>query len=110
MCESLGGRNSFISSGGRKAVPHTAPPDRYLKMKVKEIMGYTIPSDVLAFLSEFEQLSSELIAKYYEASEKDETGTKSFEFYAPISVRVFTDEGELARFYEEGVDIYPAKE
>lgn len=75
----------------------------------------SIPSDVLAFLAELEQFSTALIEKYYAASEADiETdvlrATKQFKYYTPMTVQVVTDDGVLARFMEEGVDIYPKDE
>lgn len=74
----------------------------------------TIPSDVLMFLAELEQFTTALITKYYDASAADWSNgsleaTKNFKFYAPITVEVRTAEDGvvLARFMEEGVDIYP---
>lgn len=76
-----------------------------------------ISSDVLMFLAELEQATTEIITKYYDASEADwdEKGgdaTKNFRFYAPVLVQVITvEDGKvLAKFMEEGVDIYPENE
>lgn len=72
----------------------------------------SVPSDVLAFLAELEQFSTALIEKYYTASEEDIEkdalrSTKQFKYYTPMTVQVVTEDGVLARFMEEGVDLYP---
>lgn len=75
----------------------------------------SIPSDVLAFLAELEQFSTALVEKYYAASEADiennpMRSNKHFKYFAPVTVQVVTEDGLLARFMEEGIDIYPKDE
>lgn len=76
----------------------------------------TVPSDVLAFLAELEEFSTALIEKYYAASKEANTGdglmvsNKAFHYFAPITVEIRSQDGLLARFMEEGVDIYPKDE
>mgnify|MGYP001565755976 CR=1 FL=1 len=77
-------------------------------------MSTMIPSDVLMFIAELDQVTTALIEKYYKASEEDWAdgsleATKHFKHWAPISVRVFSNDEEIARFYEDGVDISPGK-
>lgn len=72
-------------------------------------MSVQLPGDVLSFLAELEEATNLLIEKYYNLSDGvQEAGTnRQFKYFAPISVRVFTGDQELARFYEEGIDLYP---
>lgn len=73
----------------------------------------TVPSDVLAFLAELEEFSTTLIEKYFSASEKANEGesglytNKSFHYFAPFTIEIKTQDGVLARFMEEGIDLYP---
>ena len=73
----------------------------------------TVPSDVLAFVAELESVSTALIEKYYGESEAASMGeggmytNKAFHHFAPITVEIRTQDGLLARFMEEGIDLYP---
>lgn len=58
-----------------------------------------------ALLAELEQETTRIIAKHFDADEKEENQT--LKHFAPISIEVHTVDGRTAVFYEDGIDLYP---
>ena len=68
-------------------------------------MSATIAGVTLILLAELEQAVSEIIERHFDADEKRDIPTLIH--YGPFEVRVYGADGYLARFMEEGIDIYP---
>ena len=68
-------------------------------------MTATVSGIALALLAELEQATSEIIQRHFTADEKRERHTLTH--YGPFEVRVYGADGYLARFLEEGVELYP---
>lgn len=59
---------------------------------------------MMALLAELATSSAEIIERHFAEDEKKEDMLKHF---GPLSIEVTGEDGLLARFMEEGVDIYP---
>jgi len=69
-------------------------------------MGTVMDGKFMSFLVELEAAATALIDKYYDESLEDDTNP--FQYYAPITVKVYTVNGLTAQFLEEGIELYPA--
>lgn len=68
-------------------------------------MSALVPGPVLALLAELSEATTEIINRHWEADEKRTDSTiPSFGFF---EVQIRTGDGILARFMEEGVELYP---
>ncbi len=70
-------------------------------------MGNPISGDVLAFAAALEKAVSAVIEEHVSRSEQEHT---ILQHIAPLSVRVYSQDGLFLQFYEEGVDIWPKGE
>ena len=68
-------------------------------------MSVTVSGIILSLLAELESATSEIIERHFAADEK--RTSKTLVYYGPFEVRVYGADGYLARFIEEGVDLYP---
>ena len=68
-------------------------------------MSATIAGVTLSLLAELEQAVTEIIERHCDADDKRDMPTLIH--YGPFEVRVYGADGYLARFLEEGIDIYP---
>lgn len=59
---------------------------------------------VMSLLAELATSSAEIIERHFEEDAKKEDMLKH---YGPITIEITGEDGLLARFMEEGVDIYP---
>jgi hypothetical protein len=69
-------------------------------------MTATVSGIALALLAELERATSEIIERNFAADEKS-SGNSRLSDYGPFEVRVYGADGYLARFLEEGVELYP---
>lgn len=67
-----------------------------------------VAAPVLALLAELERTTSEIINRHWDADDK--TASPSLKHHDFFEIRVHTGDGLLARFMEEGVDLYPVVE
>ena len=61
------------------------------------------PSSVLALLAEMEQATTQIIERHFAADEKQSEPTLAH--WAPFRVEVHTEDGKIAEFMEEGVNL-----
>lgn len=64
----------------------------------------TIPSELAAMIAELELAWNDISERHFAADEKRRDILRHF---APLDVRVYSVDGFLARFYEEGIEFYP---
>lgn len=67
----------------------------------------TINGRTLALLVELEAATTEIIERHFANDEKSKE--PSLLYAAPFEVRVHSGDGYLARFLEEGIELYPAE-
>ena len=70
-----------------------------------ERMSATIAGSTLSLLAELESSAAEIIERHFAADEK--RAIQTLIHYGPFEVRVYGADGCLARFMEEGLEIYP---
>lgn len=63
-----------------------------------------IHGGMAAFLAELERETSRIIEKHWA---EDEKGQNVFRHYGPFTVQVHGQDGHIASFMEEGIDLYP---
>ena len=68
-------------------------------------MSTTVSGIALSLLAELESATSEIIERHFVADEK--RALQTLIHYGPFEVRVYGADGYLARFMEEGIDLYP---
>jgi len=70
-------------------------------------MTVAISGVTLSLLAELESATSEIIERHFTVDQKRTSQT--LRHYGPFEVRVYGADGYLARFLEEGVELYPAE-
>jgi hypothetical protein len=78
---------------------------RYLFALKEEARMTLVNGAVVALLADLEKATTEIINQHWD---RDKNSSEPvLRNHGSFEVRVFTDDGLLARFMEEGIDIYP---